>query len=74
MRILVIGDHESKSLWDFYEPSKLEDIDRQLGLKRLQAIAGIERKRVSIPAEHNVRPARRQCPGLPCLLKGQPSR
>ena len=27
MRILVIGDHESKSLWDFYEPSKLEDID-----------------------------------------------
>lgn len=27
MKILVIGDHESKSLWDFYEPSKLEDID-----------------------------------------------
>lgn len=27
MKILVIGDHESKSLWDFYEPSKLEGID-----------------------------------------------
>ena len=27
MKILVIGDHESKSLWDFYDPSKLEGID-----------------------------------------------
>ena len=23
----MIGDHESKSLWDFYDPSKLEGID-----------------------------------------------
>lgn len=27
MRILVIADEESKSLWDYYEPSKLKDID-----------------------------------------------
>lgn len=27
MRILVIGDEESKSLWDFYEKSKLEGVD-----------------------------------------------
>ncbi|MDO4325483.1 MAG: metallophosphoesterase [bacterium] len=27
MRILVVADEESKSLWDYYEPSKLADID-----------------------------------------------
>lgn len=27
MRVLVIADEESKSLWDFYDPSKLADID-----------------------------------------------
>ncbi len=27
MKILVVGDHESKSLWDFYEPGKLDGID-----------------------------------------------
>lgn len=27
MKILVIADKESKSLWDFYEPGKLEGID-----------------------------------------------
>ena len=27
MNILVVADEESKSLWDYYEKSKLEDID-----------------------------------------------
>ncbi len=27
MRILIIADKESKSLWDFYEPGKLDDYD-----------------------------------------------
>lgn len=27
MRILVVADEESKSLWDYYEPSKLANID-----------------------------------------------
>ncbi|MDO4294741.1 MAG: metallophosphoesterase [bacterium] len=27
MRILVVADEESKSLWDYYDPSKLSDID-----------------------------------------------
>lgn len=27
MKILVIADKESKSLWDYYSPDKLEDID-----------------------------------------------
>lgn len=27
MKILVVADEESRSLWDFYEPSKLEEID-----------------------------------------------
>lgn len=27
MRILLVADEESKSLWDYYEPSKLADID-----------------------------------------------
>lgn len=27
MRIMIVGDEESKSLWDYFEPSKLEGID-----------------------------------------------
>ena len=27
MKILVIADEESKSLWDFYTPDKLRDVD-----------------------------------------------
>ncbi len=28
MRILVIGDEESKYLWDFFDKSKVEEIGR----------------------------------------------
>ena len=27
MRILVVGDKESKSLWDYFQPEKLEGVD-----------------------------------------------
>lgn len=27
MKILVIADIESRSMWDFYDPSKLEGVD-----------------------------------------------
>ena len=27
MKILIIGDHESKALWDYYKPGMLDDID-----------------------------------------------
>lgn len=27
MKILIIADTESRSLWDFYDPSKLEGVD-----------------------------------------------
>lgn len=27
MKILIVGDHESKAIWDFYKPGMLDDID-----------------------------------------------
>jgi len=37
MRILVLADHESKYLWDFYEKEKLENIDLILSAGDLNA-------------------------------------
>ena len=27
MKILIVGDHESKAIWDYYKPGMLDDID-----------------------------------------------
>ena len=31
MKILAVADEESKYLWEYYEPSKLRDIDLIIG-------------------------------------------
>ena len=43
MRILAVADVESKYYWDFFEKSKLEDIDLIISAEVLDTLVGIFR-------------------------------